>query len=348
MARIERIKKRLVIGAVHENVDLIQGRLPKGLDRRSSVWRTLARTGPLVLGAVAVLIGSLVVAQVSRQLPVTVPVPVESVSGAPLVEVSRFDAPASIDPRVFPLGVRRVVLDPGHGGSRAGTVGEGLRESEITLDIARRTSELLAAEGLEVLMTREQDEHVELDDRVAFANQSKGDVFVSIHVNWLETRAVRGIETYYLGPTEDPYLTQLTSTENLDSGYSLTDFRRLLDGLYGDVRQDESRDLASQVQRSMYRSLLRVSPTIQNRGVKTAPFVVLIGTEMPAILAEVSCLSNREEAELLKKPLYRQYLAEALSRGILDYSQSLNGPNGRPLDARPSKDSALASAGIGS
>jgi N-acetylmuramoyl-L-alanine amidase len=148
---------------------------------------------------------------------------------------------------------------------------------------------------------------------------------VSIHLNWIDTREVRGVETYYLGPTNDPYLTQLAANENMDSGYSMADFRNMLDRVYAGVRQAESRRLASTVQQSLYNSLRRVNPQLQDRGVKKAPFIVLVGTEMPAILAEVSCLSNEKEARLLMTPEYRQFIAEALFEGIDSYAQQVRG-----------------------
>lgn len=232
---------------------------------------------------------------------------------------------ATLDRNVFPLGVRKIILDPGHGGKNTGTIApSGLVEKTIALDISERLGELLQKADFEVGMTRTDDSFLSLEERAEFANSNEGDLFVSVHLNWIETQQVRGIETYYLGPTDDPYLTKLAANENQHSGYSLTNFRRMLDRVFADVRQDESQKLASSVQRSLYNSLRRVNPTLQNRGVKKAPFIVLTGTEMPAILAEVSCLSNKKEARLLMTPEYRQFIAEALSRGIASYARELN------------------------
>ncbi|MDX1631208.1 MAG: N-acetylmuramoyl-L-alanine amidase [Thermoanaerobaculia bacterium] len=236
-------------------------------------------------------------------------------------------APAPLDGAVFPVGVRRVVLDPGHGGKDEGTSREDtdLTEKDLTLDIARRLRTLLEeSSGAEVLMTRNRDEFVVLKDRAAFANEAGADLFVSIHLNWLEGRARRGVETFYLGPTEDPYLVELTSRENRQSGYSLADVRRLLDGIYLDLRQEQSKALASSVQETLHRSLDEAKPGLRNRGVKPAPFLVLVATEMPAILAEVSCLSHRKEVELLQTDAYRQRIAEALHEGIDRYARSLS------------------------
>jgi N-acetylmuramoyl-L-alanine amidase len=253
---------------------------------------------------------------------------------APASEAAQrlYSAPRRIDPAILPLSVRRVVVDPGHGGHNPGTVASDLLEKELTLDIALRLEKLLSAGGWEVAMTRDDDTHVELADRVDFANQQRGDLFVSIHVNWLGTTDARGIETFYLGPTDDPILEQLAHVENKSSGYSLTDFRTLLDGIYADARRDVSRDLAASIHGELVRHLRKVSPKLRDRGVRTAPFVVLIGTEMPAVLAEVSCLSSTEEIALLRESSYRQQIAEALHAGIASYARSLEpGPVlGRP------------------
>ena len=231
-----------------------------------------------------------------------------------------------VDAAVFPLAVRKIAIDPGHGGDSLGThTPGGLVEKELTLDISRRLKKLLEADSFEVLMTREADRAVSLEQRGVAANQEGADIFVSIHLNWIENRKSRGVETYYLGATKDPYLTRLAAKENHDSGYSMADMRRLLDRIYADVRHDRSRELAEVVQSSLFSSLGRVNPGIEDRGVKAAPFIVLLATEMPAILAEVSCLSNEDEAELLTKPLYRQYIAEALAEGIRSYADAVEG-----------------------
>ncbi|MEE9562974.1 MAG: N-acetylmuramoyl-L-alanine amidase, partial [Thermoanaerobaculia bacterium] len=243
----------------------------------------------------------------------------------PAETASTYASPRPLDPTVMPLTLRRVVLDPGHGGSNLGTVAPGgLPEKVITLDIAERLRQLLEDHGYDVVMTREADETKSLKKRGDMANNAGGDIFLSIHVNWIELQEIRGIETFYLGPTDDPYVTKLAATENQGSGYSLADFRGILERVYADVRQKESRELASAVQGALYDSLNKVNPTVRNRGVKSAPFGVLVRTEMPAILAEVSCLSNALEARLLAMPSYRQLLAEALFSGIDAYARDLN------------------------
>ena len=236
-----------------------------------------------------------------------------------------FPAPVPIDLAVIPLGVKKIALDPGHGGKDAGTsLPTGFTEKELTLDIGMRLRRLLEQATFEVFMTRDKDEMIPLVQRTALANAKGADLFVSIHVNWIDRGQARGMETYYLGPTEDPVALRLAAQENHDSGYSLADFRRLLDRIYLSVRRDESRRLAETVQQTLVTSLHPKHPALVNRGVKTAPFAVLVGTEMPAILAEVACLSNAAEAQLLATAQYRQAIAQALFRGIRAYAQALN------------------------
>lgn len=201
----------------------------------------------------------------------------------------------------------------------------GASEKEITLDLALRLRRLLQEASFEVLLTREADVTMSLEQRVAFANARRADVFVSIHVNWISRRGVRPVETYHVGPTDDPDVLKLAGAENRESGYSLGAYRRLLEKIYIDERRDESRALARTINAELFRALSAVNPRLENRGVKMAPFAVLVGTEMPAILVEVSCLSNENEAELLTTDDYRARIAAALLRGIRSYSTDLDG-----------------------
>jgi N-acetylmuramoyl-L-alanine amidase len=330
----DRLKRRLLRDLVQENVDLIEGNLPKRLRRRRKlpVFRALA-LGALSVGLFgsARLLPSLsgaVPVQAAAAQPVSAPrpaVPPKVLPAAPAPAGSLL-APTPVDAAVFPLAVRKVAIDPGHGGGSVGTRAPlGLVEKELTLDIAQRLRRLLEADSFEVLMTRDQDRSVSLEERGRAANRAGADIFVSIHLNWIENKKARGIETYYLGPTDDPFLTRLAAAENRESGYSLADMRKLLDRIYADVRQEKSRKLAQVVQASLFGSLGRINPGVEDRGVKAAPFIVLLTTEMPAILAEVSCLSNEEEAGLLNKPLYRQYIAEALAEGVRSYADAVEG-----------------------
>lgn len=333
MAGPDRIKRRLLQELVEENVELIRGDLPRSYrrGRRGSTWRSAAAA------VLFLTIGTLTLLGLARIPPAppagAAEIPAAEPQTAPTAETApaatgeaRYTTPRPLDGRALPLGVHRIVLDPGHGGAHPGAEGPlGLIEKEVTLDLARRLATLLTDAGFEVLLTREGDDAVSLARRALLANEAGADLFVSIHLNWIVNRKVRGVETYYLGTTDDPYLTELAAAENRGSGLSMSELRPLLDDIYLDVRNDQSRALAASVQRALHRSLSRVNPELSDRGVKTAPFIVLAKTEMPAILAEVSCLSNQREAELLTKPLYRQYIAEALFEGLAGYADAPGG-----------------------
>jgi N-acetylmuramoyl-L-alanine amidase len=229
--------------------------------------------------------------------------------------------------QALPLGVKRVVLDAGHGGTDPGAVSLGVTEKDVTLDIGKRLTLLLEAGGFDVITTRDQDATLPLRERARLANESRSDVFVSIHVNTIEKHvSSRGVETYYLGATNDPKLTQLAAAENYESGYTMRDLRHLLDGIYADARRDESRELAAVVQRHLYDRLKGSDEGLENWGVKRAPFIVLVATEMPAVLAEVGCISNTKEAAMLGRAEYRQKIAEALYDGIRAYASASDAP----------------------
>lgn len=233
--------------------------------------------------------------------------------------------PGDVSLSVLPLSVKRIVIDPGHGGYQPGAISNtGLAEKDVTLDIALRLRQLMKQSPFEVLLTRETDQTVTLADRVAFANSNKADLFVSIHINWMQPRSIRPLETYYVGPSNDPQVIQLASLENRDSGYSLSQYRQLLEKVYLDVRRNESQALAKSVDAELYRSLKPLNPKLDDRGVKMAPFAVLVGTQMPAVLAEVSSLSNYEDDKLLKDEQYREKIAVALFKGIDRYAKNLN------------------------
>ncbi len=334
------MKRRLLRQLVDENVAVVRGELPRRLRRPSALPRAFAVAG---LALLPVVVTAMAVAAAGR-LPwwsaaihplgtASVSLPgaaaAHSAGAAPATAAGRFApdvrfaAPAPLDPAGLPLAVRTVVLDPGHGGEEAGTRGpDGLVEKELTLDIAHRLAALLEQRSFTVLLTRNGDRTTSLEERVRFANVARADIMVSVHVNWIPDLRARGVETYTLGPTDDPYLTRLAAAENANSGYSLADFRALLDGIYADVRRDESRRLAESIQSAMFASLSRTNPELEDRGVKSAPFLVLVATEVPAVLAEVSCLSNQAEAELLQTDAYRQQIAAALCAGVTQYADA--------------------------
>jgi N-acetylmuramoyl-L-alanine amidase len=332
MANVDRIKRQLLRDLVQQNVELAEGRLPKTL-RRGRRWPPSLRVAAAAALSLALLGSSGLIAsrrQAAESPEASPPRPgtVRPVSAAAVSSPVAFTSPPQpVDAAVFPLAVRKVVIDAGHGGASTGTrTPEGTLEKDLTLDIAERLQRLLAGQAFQVVMTREADRDVSLKERGGLANRVQADIFVSIHLNWIANRRSGGLETYYMGPTDDPELTRLVASENRESGYSLTDMRRLLDRIYAGVRQEKSRKLAETVQGALFQTLGKVSPAIENRGVKTAPFIVLLTTDMPAILAEVSSLSNADEARLLTKPLYRQSIAEALAQGIRAYAASVEEP----------------------
>lgn len=330
MGDLDQIKRDLLDAAVVDNVENLKGgRTPTRAKPASRGSRSTVRVFATLLVPLAFLGLGYLLLRPSANPASEAEIPAEgavaetaTVDPAQAADQLRFAAPVDIDPDAIPLEIRKIILDPGHGGSNGGTSGFGLQEKDLTLDIAKRLRDLLIEDDFEVALTRETDVSLDLQERVTFANEVKGDLFVSIHINWISDRSVRGVETFYLGGTDDPELNALARKENTESGYSMADFRTLLQGIYVDVQQHESRALASSVQSSLYGSLLETNPKLRNRGVKTAPFIVLIGNEMPAILAEVACLSNEKDAELLTKPRYLQFIAESLAKGIRRYADS--------------------------
>ena len=345
MSAQRRLKRRLFEGIAEENLELIHNQ-PRGtirrqrlakLERLRRLRRTLLAGGSLVLVAGVVLtLGLRTDARADRSEPQVVNQTMGSPVDAPpvtwsadqtdgLSDVITGQQVQPIERGVIPLAVRTIVVDPGHGGRDSGTLLPqfGMLEKEITWDIATRLRDLLGDE-FTVVMTRSGDETVALKDRTEIANEAKADLFVSIHVNWLPDREARGFETYFAGSTVDPFIKQLATEENRDSGFSMADTRRLLDGIYSGVRLDESRRMADWVSQSLFDTLRLRNPDVIDRGVMRAPFVVLVATEMPAVLAEVACISNDREARMLGFPWYRQSIAQALYSGIKGYARELS------------------------
>ncbi|MSP37301.1 MAG: N-acetylmuramoyl-L-alanine amidase [Deltaproteobacteria bacterium] len=334
MATVDETKSRLMRGVVQANMEVLQGVKLRRIDRRRRfVLPWLFASLALASGTYFIRPGAWDAAHRAASAnsdhaltnPMTAPIPALNIDQTPESAAS-LDNPRPIDRGAIPLSVRRIVIDPGHGGEPGALSESGVTEKEITLDIALRLRRLMAQEPFEVFLTRQTDRLVPLDKRVAFANENKADLFVSIHVNWMEPRTIRALETYYVGPSDDPATLKLAGRENKDSGYSLSDYKKILEKIYVDARHDESRVLAKTIQTQLYHTLKPANPAVENRGVKSAPFVVLIGTQMPAILAEIACLSNDDEALLLTKEAYRENIALALFQGIRAYARNLNGP----------------------
>jgi len=222
------------------------------------------------------------------------------------------------------LSASRVVIDPGHGGHDPGTMNKiGLREKEVVLDVSHRLRKLLEKDGFEVVMTRDKDVFIPLEERTAIANSKGADLFVSIHVNAARSTKPRGTETYFLNLATTPDAEEVAARENAVTTRRVNELQGILQKLLNNEKITESRELASQVQTSLSSELYASSKDARNRGVKTAPFYVLLGAQMPSVLVEVAYLTNRKDAELLGDGTFRQKVAESIAVGIRGYQDSL-------------------------
>ncbi|MHB8733853.1 MAG: N-acetylmuramoyl-L-alanine amidase [Terriglobales bacterium] len=227
--------------------------------------------------------------------------------------------------RALGLKIGRIVLDAGHGGHDTGTIGvDDLNEKDVALDVVLRLGKLLKRRmGADVVYTRKDDTFIPLEERTAIANRVQADLFVSVHLNSSPDASARGIETYYLSLTRNAHALDVAARENASAQSSEHELQYLVKKIALQDKLEESHELAEDLQRSL------ASASGENsRGVKTAPFVVLIGAQMPSVLAEISFISNSEDARLLRQPAYRQKLAQALYNGILRYVHSLSGLKG--------------------
>lgn len=227
--------------------------------------------------------------------------------------------------RTLGLKIGRIVLDPGHGGQDKGTIGPGgLLEKDLVLRVAKDLQQLLQEKlGAEVILTRSDDTFIPLEERTAFANQQQADLFVSIHANSSSSRNVSGVETYYLDFARTDYARDVAARENATSDRNLRDLQDLIQKIAQADKQEESRELASIIQKNLYSGVRKMIPASQDRGVRSAPFLVLIGAHMPSVLAEVAFISNPRDEKLLKKEVSQQSLAAALFQGIEGYMQTL-------------------------
>jgi N-acetylmuramoyl-L-alanine amidase len=239
--------------------------------------------------------------------------------------------------RALGLKIGRIVIDPGHGGHDTGTIGpNGLEEKNLVLDVAKRLGKLLQARmGADVVFTRQDDTFIPLETRTAIANQEQADLFVSIHANSSSDPDARGVETYYLNFTTNANALEVAARENAVSDKSIHELQDLVKKIALKEKIEESREFAGDVQRSLHSGLATKSPGIRDRGVKKAPFIVLIGANMPSILAEISFVSNPTDARKLQTPEYRQRIAVSLYKGISKY---VSGLSGLKMASRISKD----------
>ena len=240
--------------------------------------------------------------------------------------------------RALGLKINRIVIDAGHGGHDSGTLGPGgLEEKDVVLDVALRLGRLLKQRlGADVIYTRSDDTFIPLETRTAIANQAQADLFISIHANSSRDPDARGVETYYLNFTSSADALEVAARENSVSDQSIHQLSDLVKKIALQDKINESREFASDVQESLYSGLEQGNSGLRDRGVKKAPFVVLIGANMPSILAEISFLTNPDDAHELREPAYRERIAESLYRGVSRYVSSLNGVHVAQAGTHPS------------
>jgi N-acetylmuramoyl-L-alanine amidase len=244
--------------------------------------------------------------------------------------------------RALGLKIGRIVIDAGHGGHDTGTIGPtGLMEKDLCLDVALRLGKIIQQKlpGADVVYTRADDTFIPLEERTNIANQAKADLFISIHANSSQDHGARGIETYYLNLKGSAEAMEVAARENATAQEGVHDLQDLVKKIARTEKIDESKELAADVQDSLAKKVEKSGKTIRNRGVRKAPFVVLIGADMPSILTEISFLSNPADEKLLKQPEQRQRVAEGLYQGVASYLQSMNSVTvnlpGKPMGRRP-------------
>jgi N-acetylmuramoyl-L-alanine amidase len=251
--------------------------------------------------------------------------------------------------RALGLKIGRIVIDAGHGGHDTGTIGPtGLMEKDLCLDVALRLGKIIQQRlpGADVVYTRADDTFIPLEERTHIANEAKADLFISIHANSSHDHGARGIETYYLNLKGSPDAMEVASRENATAQESVHDLEDLVKKIARSEKIDESREFAADIQDSLAKRIQKTYKPVKDRGVRKAPFVVLIGADMPSILTEISFLSNPADEQLLKKPDHRQRVAEGLYQGVASYLQSLNSMTGNlpKLPLTPAGQSAAVAS----
>lgn len=251
-----------------------------------------------------------------------------------LIQKDLPDSPTGAEPtsfgqrtltRILGLKIGRIVVDPGHGGHDLGTVGKGgLLEKDLTLSLAFRLKKLLEQKlGAAVILTRDKDVFVSLEERTDIANRNHADLFISIHANSSRHRSISGVETYYLDFAKTDAEREVAARENAGAGNSISNLESLVKQIAKADKSAESKELASVIQKKLYLEARTLSSSTQNRGVRRAPFVVLIGANMPSILTEVAFISNPKDEKILNEEQNRNHLADALFSGIEDYVKKL-------------------------
>ena len=223
--------------------------------------------------------------------------------------------------QLFGLGVRTIIIDPGHGGKDPGAIGKlGTYEAHVALEIAKVLRDKLKQyEQFDVLMTREADETMSLSDRVEFANVNNADLFISIHINTYPKDEYSFVETYYFGAAQDNEVAELAALENAESHFQYADFKEMIQKIGDTLKFQESRQLAHAVQTNLFQEVRKLNKHTKDHGIKSAPFVVLLGLDAPSILSEVACFCNPDEEKKLKSVKYREKIAAFLEQGIVKY-----------------------------
>ena len=242
--------------------------------------------------------------------------------------------------RQLGLGARRIVIDPGHGGHDPGTIGRsGLEEKDLVLDVALRLERLVRERlHLDVVMTRRTDVFIPLEERTAIANAKDADLFLSIHVNSSRAARASGVETYYLSFAVDAHAEEVAARENAISPATLKDLSGLVRAIMQNSKIEESRDFATNIQTAMVSTLRPSDSVMEDRGVRRAPFYVLLGANMPSVLAEIAFVSHREEERLLRTPTYREAVAEGLLAGVRHYLDDLHAGKAQALPAEGARE----------
>jgi N-acetylmuramoyl-L-alanine amidase len=238
-------------------------------------------------------------------------------------KTSKTSPPSMI--RQLGLVINRIVIDPGHGGEDPGCIGRsGLKEKDIVLDVAKRLKNILESkEKMEVILTRESDIFIPVENRTVVANQSQADLFISIHANASRNRNLRGVETFYLNLSQDSSVIETAVQENATSSTNISRMGETIKKILQNSKIPESKDLAETIQDNLVRCLSQKYKGVNNLGVKGGPFWVLIGADVPSILAEISFLSHPEEESRLKSSQYLELVAQGIYEGIMEYKQAL-------------------------
>ena len=253
--------------------------------------------------------------------------------------------------RALGLKIGRIVIDAGHGGHDTGTIGPtGLMEKDLCLDVALRLGKIIQQRlpGADVVFTRSDDTFIPLEERTHIANEAKADMFISIHANSSQDTGARGIETYYLNLKGSAEAMEVAARENATDDQGIHELQDLVKQIARTEKIDESKEFAEDVQDSLSKRIQKSAKPVKNRGVRKAPFVVLIGADMPSILTEISFLSNPADEKMLKQPEHRQRVAEGIYQGLASYLESLNSmgvnqtnnPPARRTDASASVESS--------